>query len=203
MVIALWAVEATAAPEAGETMVYDIHHEDHGLVGRHKVSFENDGGDLVVEIESEIKVKGLFVTAFRFEATRRERWRDGKMIAYESQTHDDGTQITVSARAEGDKLIIDGPNGTAQAPLGTFPTHPWNKDIVKSGLLMESKTGKLRKVAIASAGAETLVLDDRSVTTTRYEMTGEMERELWFDEQENWVRLRFVKDGSWITFTLR
>jgi hypothetical protein len=184
-------------------MVYDIHHEDHGTIGHHTVSFEREGDDLVVEIENEIKVKILFVTAFRFEATRRERWRDGKMITYDNQTHDDGTDIAVRARAKDDKLIIEGPNGTAEAPLGTFPSHPWNKDIVKSDLLMESKTGKLLNIGIASAGAETLQIGDRAVVTTRYEMNGDLERELWFDEEGNWVQLRFVKDGSRITFTLR
>ncbi len=203
MVLVLWTVEAAAAPEAGETRVYDIHHEDHGLVGHHKVSFEKDGADLVVAVENQIKVKVLFITAYRFEAMRRERWHDGKMVAYESQTHDDGTEITVSARAEGDKLIIEGPNGTAQAPLGTFPTHPWNKGILESGLLMATKTGELLEVEIASVGAETLELDGRSVAATRYEMTGDLERELWFDEEGNWVQLRFEKDGSQITFTLR
>ena len=42
-----------------------------------------------------------------------------------------------------------------------------------------------------------------AVVTTRYEMNGDLERELWFDEEGNWVQLRFVKDGSRITFTLR
>ena len=82
MVLVLWTVEAAAAPEAGETRVYDIHHEDHGLVGHHKVSFEKDGADLVVAVENQIKVKVLFITAYRFEAMRRERWHDGKMVAY-------------------------------------------------------------------------------------------------------------------------
>jgi hypothetical protein len=196
-------LEAAAAPEAGTTMAYDIHHEDHGQVGHHRVSFKSEGDDLIVEVENEIKVKVLFITAFRFEATRRERWREGKMVAYESQTHDDGTDIAVSARAEGDKLIIEGPDGAKEAPLGTFPSHPWNMEILKSDLLMETKTGELLEVATAGAGAETLELGGRSVATTRYKMTGDMERELWFDAEGNWIQLRFEKDGSLITFTLK
>jgi len=41
------------------------------------------------------------------------------------------------------------------------------------------------------------------VKTTRYQMTGGLQRELWFDEEGNWVQLRFEKDGSQITFSLK
>ena len=53
------------------------------------------GEDLMVEAENQIKVKVLFITAFRFEADRTELWRDGRLVAYRSQSHDGGTDIAV------------------------------------------------------------------------------------------------------------
>jgi hypothetical protein len=68
---------------------------------------------------------------------------------------------------------------------------------------METKTGELLEVQTASAGEERLQVNGRSVKTTRYQMTGGLQRELWFDEEGNWVQLRFEKDGSQITFSLK
>jgi hypothetical protein len=207
ILIAVWfvmsATGAAAAPEPGTTMVYDIHHEDHGFVGQHRVSFKSEGDDIIVEVENDIVVKVLFITAYRFEALRQERWRDGKMIAYEGATHDDGTDIPLKAHAEGDTLVIEGSGGRAETPLGTFPSHPWNQGILTQRVVMETKTGELLEVQTASAGEETLQVNGRSVKTTRYQMTGALQRELWFDEEGNWVQLRFKKDGSQITFSLK
>lgn len=202
-VVLIWSATAQAAPRPGTTAVYGIHHEDHGDVGEHSVSYAQEGEDLVVLVDNKITVEVLFITVFRYEAKRREVWRDGRMIAYESETHDDGTDIRVSARIAGDKFLIDGPEGRIEAPAGTFPTHPWNQEILSQSFVMDTKTGALLKVMAKEVGRETIQVAGRSIQTVKHQITGDQEREVWFDEDGNWVKLRFYKDGSAITFTLR
>ena len=198
-----WSAAVQAAPQPGTTAVYGIHHEEHGDVGEHSVSYTREGEDLVVSVDNRITVDVLFFTAFRFEAKRREVWRDGRMIAYESDTHDDGTDIRVSARVQGDKLVIEGPEGRVEAPAGTFPTHPWNQGVLAQSFVMDTKTGTLLKVAASEVGRETIQAGGRAIETVKHQITGDQERELWFDEDGNWIQLRFYKDGDAITFTLR
>lgn len=195
---AAWAAE----PPSG-TAVYKIHHEKYGDIGTHKLTFARSGDDLTVEVENKMKVKVLFVTVFRYEAKRRELWRDGRMVGYRSQTHDDGTDITAMAELTGDKLVIEGPKGRATTPLGVFPTNPWNAKIIDQSLLMDTKTGELLKVKIAEAGEDTLEVRGKAVKARKYVISGELERELWYGADGAWLQMRFDSDGSAVTFTLQ
>ena len=67
---------------------------------------------------------------------------------------------------------------------------------------MDTKTGELLNVSIANVGEEIIEAGGEQIEATKYEVTGDAEREVWFDNQDNWVRLRFVRDGAAITFTL-
>ncbi len=193
---------ALAVPPAGTSVVFGIHHEEHGDVGEHRVSFSREGEDLVVSVDNLITVEIFFITAFRFQAERREVWRDGRMIAYESRTHDDGTDILVSARLEGEKLVIDGPEGRIEAPAGTFPTHPWNPAFLGQSLVMDTKTGRLLNIETVEAGRETIEAGGRLIRARKHRITGDTRREIWFDDAGNLLQLRLYADGKAVTFTL-
>ncbi len=191
-----------ATPNPGGTMTYRVDHEEHGLLGTHRLTFSRKGANLVVDVDSEIAVEFFSMTVFRYAAKRREVWRDGRMIAYESDTHDDGTDIRVTAEAAQDGLIIAGPSGRRMAALGVFPTHPWNRAIVDAEVLMHTTTGELLEVAVTEIGPETLIIDGRAIETTKYRMSGDHDREIWFDDRGDWVRLRFYEYGDAVTYTL-
>ena len=200
--ILLSSAATRAQPAPSGTMLYGIHHEKHDDIGTHEVTFSRSGDDLMVEVKNRIKVKVLFITVYRFEANRREVWRGGKLVSYRSRSDDDGTEIVVRAEADGDKLVIEGQNGREEAPLGTFPTHPWNAKIVEQSKIMDTKTGELKTVSVTAAGEETIEAGGRKVKARKYRMTGDMERELWFGPDGTWLQMRFDKDGDTITFTL-
>lgn len=187
-------------PPAG-TIEYAIHHSKYKRIGTHSVSFSRNGGDLVVDVVIHIKVKLLFITAHSLEAERRERWRGGRLVAYRSRTDENSKLSNVDAALDGDALVINGAGGAVRADRPVFPTHPWNPDIVNRTLLMETKTGELLKVATRPDGEETIEVAGQPVVTRRYVMTGELERELWFDGNGNWIQLRFKRDGATLTFT--
>jgi hypothetical protein len=204
--VLVFAVSGTAVSSQHEpsgTRLYGIHHEEHGDVGSHKVTFSRSGDDLMVQVENRIQVKVLFITAYRFEADRTELWRDGRLVSYRSDTHDDGTDIEVSAEARDGKLLIDGMNGRAEASEGTFPSHPWNRDILDHALIMDTKTGELKNVQVEAAGEEVIEAGGQSVAARKYVISGDMERELWYGPDGTWLQMRFEKDGSKITFTLQ
>jgi hypothetical protein len=198
-----FAASAWAAELPSGTVIYGIHHEKYGDIGMHKLTFSQSGGDLMVEVRNKMKVKLLFVTVFRYKAERREMWRDGRMVSYRSQTDDDGTAIATVAELKGDKLVIEGPDGSAEAPLGVFPTNPWNSKIVEQSLLMDTKTGELLNVKIDAAGEDTVEARGKSFKAKKYVISGDLERELWFGEDGTWLQMRFDSDGSALTFTLK
>lgn len=193
--------EAVRGAAVGKTVEYRIMHSKYDEIGSHVLTFSQDGADLVVDVATRIKVKILFITAHSETADRRETWRGGRMVAYSSHTDENGKLFDVTAREEGGMLVIEGPEGRALAVEPVFPTNPWNPEIVNGAVEMDTKTGRLLNVTVAPDGEETVDVAGHALAAAKYRITGELERELWFDAAGNLLQFRFPKDGETLTFT--
>lgn len=187
-------------PPAG-TVVYGIDHSKHGDIGTHSLTFSLEGEDLIVAVNVRIRVKVLFITAHSLAANRRETWRDGRLVAYRSNTVENNRPTDVAAHEEGGQFVIEGPKGRVEAHGPVFPTNPWNPDIVNARQLMETRTGELLRVSVAPAGEEEVAVAGKAVKARKYLISGDMDRELWFDGNGNLLQFRFVRDGATLTFT--
>jgi hypothetical protein len=192
------ALACSHPPERAE---YAIHHETYGEVGRHVITFACDGEDLVVETEIEGEVKVLMVPLFKRDGTYREVWRDNRLVAFDSRIVDNGEVYEVIARAEGDHTMINGRRGRIEAPPTIVSNHPWNHDVIERTLLFDTQRGRLQKVQVTPAGADTISVAGRVVEAQKYRITGDLERELWYDDAGNWLQSRLEHDGAKITLT--
>lgn len=196
------AAAAEAVRGAAEGKVeYRIMHSKYDEIGSDILTFSRDGEDLIVDVAINIEVNFLFITVHSLVSERRETWRNGRFVSYKSHTDENSELIEVTARAEGGKFVVEGPSGRAEADSPVFPTNPWNPEIVNSTVQMDTKTGELLNATVAPAGSETIEVAGRAVETSKYKVTGDLERELWFDANGNWIQLRFPKDGETLTFT--
>ena len=196
------AMSVRAQPPDG-TYVYTIEHSAHGELGTATHRIARRGDETIVETELSIAAKALFVVVHRHEESRREVWRDGQLISFEGTTNDNGTMIELHGRRDGDRFVIDGPDGPAEAPPTIRTSNPWSIDITKAMLVMGTTSGELRKVRIETAEETILDLGGRRIPTRYFRMTGDMTRELWYDADDVLVRLTWPRGGDLITFTLR
>jgi len=180
---------------------YFIHHESQGRIGRHRMTVRRAGDRLIIEHDSRIAVKFLFAIAYQREAHYREVWQDGRLIAFESTTDDNGELMRVEARAEGDRLVIDGMNGVIQAPASTVPTQPSHEAAIGRRWFMKVGTGELLEGTVERAEPAAIKVAGKRIEATRYTVTGDLEHEVWFDPAGLWVKWRLVRDGGTISFT--
>lgn len=174
-------------------------------VGSHQISFHHNGDALEVDIRTRIAVKLAFITVFRFEHDGHEVWRGNRLVAMETQTNDDGDDhsLIVSANGDGDlKIIGDGKESTVK---GSFiPASLWNPTFLESKELLNSLVGTELAINVAYIGEEPVEVDGRQVSAKHYSMTGEFERELWYDKDWQLVKIAFKgQDGSDIQYVLR
>lgn len=191
---------AAYEPPSG-TVVYVIHHSKYKNIGTHSLTFSRSGKELIVDVTVKIKVKVLFIPVHSLESTRKETWLNGRLMAYTAHTKENREKIDVLAGAVGRTFVVEGPDGRAETDGLVFPTNPWNPDIVKATLLMDTKTGELLKVSVAAAGEDSVEVSGKAVKTRKYVISGDLDRELWFDKDGNLIRFRFLKDGKTLTFT--
>jgi hypothetical protein len=201
LALALPGGPALACIHPPERVAYTIHHETYGEVGRHVITFSCEGDDLVVETTIEGEVKVLMVPLFKRDGTYREVWQGDRLIAFDSRIVDNGEVYEVNARAENGHTVIDGRRGRILAPATIVSNHPWNHEVIDRTLLFDAQRGRLQEVLVMPAGTETVTVAGRAIEAQKYRITGDLERELWYDDAGNWLRSRLEHKGAKITLT--
>ncbi len=172
------AITADNAPTGA--FVYQITRQGE-TIGEQRLTFERQGGNLVVSTDAKIDVKLLGLSLYGFDQHSEETWSRNQLIGVTSTADDDGTPKKVDMTLQGGQLTgeFNGKNRTA--PLGIFPNSFWNEDSVKQSQILDTSRGKVRQVKVTDKGEETLNLPYGSVKTRHYSVDGEMKRELWYD----------------------
>jgi hypothetical protein len=198
LILAPGGALACAAPERAE---FAIHHETYGEVGRHVITFACAGEDLIVETTIRGEVKVLMLPLFKRDGSYREVWRGDRLVAFDSHVVDNGEAYQVTARANGERTVIEGRRGRIEAPATIVSNHPWNHEAVDRTLLFDTQRGRLQQVQVTPAGIELITIAGRPVAARKYRVSGDLERELWYDEAGNWLQSRLEHDGAKITLT--
>jgi uncharacterized protein DUF6134 len=112
---ALFLLGALAAPASAgtqpvpQTLEFDIAR-DGDIVGHHRISFRGEGDRLIVHSDLKIEVEALSFTVYRYQQTREEVWRNGKLVALAASADDDGTPHDIKGAAA--------PNGALRMSSG-------------------------------------------------------------------------------------
>lgn len=174
-------------------------------VGTHRIQFRRNGDTLEVDIETRIAVKFAFITVFRFEHDGHEVWRDDKLVSMTTKTHDDGEDHTLVATANGNgelNIVGDGKKMTAKASI--IPASLWNSTFLENKEILNSLVGTELAIDVVFKGEESVAVNGKQVNAKHYSMTGEFERELWYDADWVLVKIAFKGgDGSDIQYVLR
>ena len=163
------------------------------------MSLRADDGGIVVEHTAELAVEILGITAFHRRTRFREVWREERLVAFDGLVEDNGEPFPVTARADGDRLVVEGPAGRTQAPAATAPSEPSLEFAIERARFFDSRTGELLNATVTRAGREPLKVGARVVEATRYEIGGDLEQHVWFDDSGAWVQWRLWRQGAAIT----
>jgi hypothetical protein len=187
------------ALEAPANYRYRIHHQIFGDIGEHRMDVRREDDLTIVEHTAELAVDILGFTAFHRRTRFREVWRDDRLIAFEGLVEDNGEPFPVSARAEGDRLVVEGSAGRLEAPAATAPSEPSLEPAIQREWFFDGKTGELLHATVTRAGRESIKVGTEVVDATRYEITGQLAQHVWFDDGGFWVQWRLWRQGSAIT----
>lgn len=171
-------------------------------VGTHVSQFSREGEDTIVETTIEAGMKLLFVKVFEYRHRSREVWREGRLIAFDSETIDDGNRMFVTARATPEGLRVDSSSGSYVAPLGTMVGSLWNPATLNQKQLIHVENGRLEKIRIVPVGTEIVSTPDgRRLEANRYRLAGSVDIDLWYAVPERTLaKLRFTIRGHDIEY---
>ena len=111
----------------------------------------------------------------------------------------DPTVSRMTLVVRGDQLVIEGTAGRVLAPAGTAPSEPSLEFAIRRDRFFDSKTGALLHATVTPAGREPPKVGDRVAEASGYEIAGDLEQHVWFDESGAWVQWRLWRQGAAIT----
>jgi hypothetical protein len=176
---------------------------DGSEIGTHDIDVHRDGNETRVDVATDIAVKIAFVTLYRFEHDGHEVWRDGRLVQIDSKTDDDGTSKSLHGELGNRGLHVEGSAQKFIADTPIVPASLWNDDIVRQGRLLNTLDGSEMEVSIRLVGDETVAVHGKQVPARHYDISGQLNREVWFDADGTLVQVRFkAEDDSDIRYVL-
>jgi len=207
----------------GQTLAFAIYRNGQEI-GRHTLSFEQDGANRVVTVAINLAVKAMGVIAYRYIHADREVWNGDALQALDSQTDDNGKKYKVHVQRGANGLTVDrqAPAEAINAstadqglqppviehevlPADILPTSHWNIAQVKRSVLLNTQYGTQAHVQVTPMGREPVkTATGATIEATRYHYTGDIRMDQWFDDRGRWVKGMFAApDGSTIDYVLQ
>jgi hypothetical protein len=167
-------------------------------IGTHDISFHREGETLKVVSETRMKVKFLFITAYKYHYRSTERWTEAGLESVVTKVDDNGKVSETEIRREGDIYLAEDSSGQVlSVDPGFMTTNHWNADVLGVDTLFNTITGRLNEVRIGQAeNRESTIADGET-----YAVRGELEIDTAYDQKGNWLGMSFRHtDGSLIEF---
>jgi Family of unknown function (DUF6134) len=196
---ALWLGLSAGPARAGapSDLCFRIRRKG-AVIGTHELRFTPAEDGFTVESQVDIAVKVAFITAFRYVQHTVDRWRDGTLVASDVRTDHNGTKTRLAARAAGEALYLEGPEGKLTLRLGTMTDLCfWNPAIVRQREIVDTRSGRLLPLRAHAGRAETVRVAGRDLPATRYGVaSAQGDGDIWYDAANRWVKGQLRRDGE-------
>jgi len=191
--------QLAAVPSTGR-FDYDVIREGE-KIGAHSVIFQHKGRHLAIATRTDIALKLLGITFYRFHYEAEEDWFDWRLMRLTSRTDSNGKTLTVDLARAGDR-IRGACNGIAlDLPADLLPISVWHPDFVRQSVILDQYKCVERNVRTTDDGIEPIFAGAQNVAAHHFAVTGELQRDLWYGPDGRIVQLMFrAQDGSEIAF---
>ena len=174
------------------------------LIGTHDVTFEAAaGGGLAVRTHIDIAVRILAVTVFDFRHDSTELWRDQRLQAFDSKTHDDDSEFFVTGRAMADGFQVTNKKGTGMVPADIMVSSYWTSEIARQKVVLDAQRGRLKDQTLLGTDTVAIAVVGRPVEATRYRLAGVTNGWVAYDDRGRWLAAELQKKGTDILYRLR
>jgi hypothetical protein len=179
---------------------------DGKSMGTATMTFESK--DKIDQFTMVVEAKGrVFLTSFHYKHKSAEFWSQGKLVAIESTTYDDGKQTTLSGKAseKGITLTVNKKEKAGRADVVT--SSGWRLPAgLKSGqkiVTLDTEDGSETTVTVEDLGPAVAKLDGKEIPARKNKLSGKgVDDEWWFDGNGRPVRQNLKWDGQKVTLEL-
>ena len=198
---ALMMARPAAASRIEGRLLFDVYREGD-RIGTHTLRLRQEGERIEADIDIDLAVKFAFVTAYRYRHRNREVYEGEQLVAMASRTNNNGEQVAVDVRRDGDALVVDGKGGRKRVAGDLIPTTYWQPRSVRQTRWIDSQNGRVVESEVTALGSERIRYEGREVPADHFRLRGDLDCDLWYGP-EGWAKLAFVVQGSRISYRRR
>lgn len=184
-------------------------YRNQSKIGTHELLIDTKDSITEVNIKINFDVSFLGFKIYEYRHKNREKWIGNELILLDSSTDQNGKLMTCTLKKKGDKLDISGTDNTVLLDNLILPSSYWNSVLVKENKQLEilnTQDCSFINLNIEFVGKDKIY--DGNLSAFRYKLKGfestgaEVDIDIWYDKYDNWVKMRFLKDGSTIDYVL-
>jgi hypothetical protein len=204
-----WLVLLTALSLTRSLWAADQQLENHFAtiqvdgkkIGQVHYTLQRDKQGEVETLKTRASMSILGINLYSFSQDLNEQWASGELQAMDGHTDDDGKKFTVSLARKPAEYTAVLNDKSMTIPHDAFPNSVWHYAITEQSLLFDLIDLKLMKVDV-SKRQERIKIDKKNVDAERFDFTGDWKATLWFDQDRQLLRLKYVVQGRDVVITL-
>ncbi len=148
----------------------------------------------------------FIVYKYHYSSSGTEVWKSGRLIELANEADYNGDKYVVQASAQQQELAVE-VNGESQSTAAeAWVTSYWREpgptqDGQQLSLLTADK-GQMLSGVLQRVGSEQITVAGNSVNATRYQIRGDVEVDLWYDDEHRLIRQNARESGHRVVMEL-
>ena len=179
------------------------------LIGYSNYFFEHEDNTMTVKNYTNFKVKILGATIFSILSEAIEKYENGRLISFKSNTFQNNKKKYVALYYDQSKkkLVIDGSSYKGKADLDCVIGNWWNHKILKADKQISPLSGSVKDQIVTFVGKENIDLYEKNYLTDHFKLKSKndslpnnkkLDFDVWYNSKNNIIlKVSYEKLGIW------
>ena len=165
---------------------------DKSKIGKHTFTYDNN----LLTSRAKFNVKVLFINAYKYDHTSKERWQDDCLEGIEVNTIEDKLTTKVNGEKTSVGFEVSDGKSNQTLPACTMTFAYWNPKILSQNKLLNPQNAEYLDTHFEKQADELIMVKGKPTDTTHYKLTGSLKGknklniELWYNQNNEWVALK-------------
>ena len=179
------------------------------VIGYSNYFFESSEKKMTVKNYTKFKVEIFGVTIFSISGEAIEKYKDDKLISFNSNTFQNDKQKYVKLKYDDSlkKFVINGSSYKGEASLDCIIGNWWNHKILKSNKQISPLSGSIKEQIVSFIGKEKIIINNKEYLTEHFKLKSKnanleedkkFDFDVWYNPKNNLIlKVSYSKMGDW------
>lgn len=195
--------ETRVVEQHTRTFKVSVDGTDRGTLTMQLTS--HDDGTETMRGQAELSFN-FIVYKYRYTSSGTEVWKSGRLVQLANEADYNGDKYVVQASAQQQTLAVEVNGESQKTDSDVWVTSYWHEPepnkIGQTLSLFEASKGRQFTGTLQRVSVEPITVGDKSVNATHYQVRGDVEVDLWYDEDHRLVRQAARESGHHVVLEL-